>query len=75
MRKLSYKMIQWLDLNFKGYSDPTESLTTFAGEFNMSLDEANDLFKVWLRVEDHRNWYEDLEDEEECTEDGGSWSG
>ncbi len=70
-------MIQWLDLNIKGYSDPANSLGVFADKFEITIDEANDLFKVWLRVEDHRNWYTELEGEEEgeCDDEEGSWHG
>ena len=66
-------MIKWLDLNFKG--DRTEAISTFAEKFEMGLDEADDLFKVWLRVENHQNWYDELEGqgEEDCDDDGNTW--
>jgi hypothetical protein len=73
MRKLSFKMIKWLDLKFAGFSNPAESLNAFAKEFDMTFDEADKLFRVWMNVEDHRNWHNDLEGDDECEEEGGSW--
>lgn len=67
-------MIMWLDLSFKDYANPDDSLSGFAKEFDMTSDEANDLFKIWLRVEDHRNWIGDLCEEEECDEEGSKWT-
>lgn len=66
-------MIKWLDFNFKG--DHSEATKTFAEKFEMGLDEADDLFKVWLRVENHQNWYDELEgeDEEDCDDQGNTW--
>jgi hypothetical protein len=73
MRKLSLGMIKWFDLEFKDHADPTNSLSVFAKEFDTSSDEAQKLYKVWWHVEDHRNWYTEFCNEEECDEESSSW--
>ena len=70
-------MIKWLDLNLRGYGSPEESLKIFTKELDMNPSEADRLFKVWIQIEDHRNWYDEFssKEEEDCTnQGGGSWS-
>ena len=67
-------MIKWLDIKLSQYSNPAESIQKFSEEFNMTFEEAHELFEVWMRVEDHRNWYEEMDTKEvDCEGEGATW--